>query len=71
MNPDCTNLASLNEPKDTDEESKTMEARKGLSYRQAIGKLIFAIVKTRPDILFPVIKLIQFSTNPNKNTMML
>ena len=43
-----------------------METRKGFSYRQAIGELIYAMVTTRPDISFPVIKLSQFSATPRE-----
>ena len=35
-------------------------------YRQAIGELLFAAVTCRPDILFAVIKLSQYSTRPAK-----
>ena len=35
-----------------------------LNYRQAIGKLIYAMVTYRPDISFPLIKLSQYSDNP-------
>ena len=62
MNPDRTYLASLDEPQESDEEPQALETRKGFSYRQAIGELIYAMVTTRPDISFPVIKLSQFST---------
>ena len=37
----------------------------GFGYRQAIGELIYAMVTCRPDILFPIIKLAQYSTKPS------
>ena len=64
MNPDRTYLARLDESVKLDEDPKNVEKRKGFSYRQAIGELIYAMVTTRPDISFPVIKLAQFSINP-------
>ena len=36
----------------------------GFSYRQAIGKLLFAAVTCQPDILYSVIKLSQYSSCP-------
>ena len=47
------------------EELKKHERRAGFSYRQAIGELIYAIVKCRPDISFPIIKLAQYFTKPS------
>ena len=57
MNPDRTYLASLDDPQDTEEEPQELETRKGFSYRQAIGELIYAMITTIPDISFPIIKL--------------
>ena len=45
-------------------DSDALQKEKGFSYRQAIGELIYAMVTTRPDISFPIIKLSQFSNNP-------
>ena len=64
MNPDRTYLTKLDESAKHDDDPKAIEESKGFSYRQAIGELIYAMVTTRPDISFPVIKLAQFSTNP-------
>ena len=36
----------------------------GFSYRQYIGELVYAMVACRPDISFPLINLIQYSTSP-------
>ena len=36
------------------------------NYRQAIGEAIYAMVTSRPDISFAVIKLSQYSSNPAK-----
>lgn len=41
------------------------EQAKGVPYRQLIGCLLFLASKTRPDILFSVIALSQFSNNPS------
>ena len=38
----------------------------GFSYRQAIGELLFAAITCRPDILYSVIKLSQYSNRPDK-----
>ena len=37
----------------------------GLSYRAAIGELIYALVTCRPDISYATIKLSQYSINPS------
>ena len=53
-------------PTPTPEEIKAMEKLMGFGYRQAIGKLIYALVTCRPDISYSVIKLSQYSTRPSK-----
>jgi hypothetical protein len=36
------------------------------NYRQAIGEAIYAMTVARPDIVYAVIKLSQYSANPAK-----
>eukprot|EP00559_Dactyliosolen_fragilissimus_P005209 CAMPEP_0184859298 /NCGR_PEP_ID=MMETSP0580-20130426/4300_1 /TAXON_ID=1118495 /ORGANISM="Dactyliosolen fragilissimus" /LENGTH=237 /DNA_ID=CAMNT_0027355843 /DNA_START=669 /DNA_END=1379 /DNA_ORIENTATION=+ len=43
---------------------KALVSKYGFSYHQAIGGLLFAAVTCRPDIIFYVIKLSQYSTTP-------
>jgi hypothetical protein len=51
----------------TSEIDKTkLQVEMNFNYRQAIGELIYAMVTCRPDILFPLIKLSQHSSNPAK-----
>ena len=66
MNPDNDYKRKLetSEPL-TEDELKKYEKQMGFGYRQAIGELIYAIVTCRPDISFPVIKLVQYSTKPS------
>ena len=50
-----------------DPDVKLQEAlakRMGISYRQGVGELIYAMVTCRPDISFAVVKLAQFSSCP-------
>ena len=47
-------------------EYHALEKEMKFKYRKAIGELLFAMVTTRPDISFPVIKLSKFSNNPGK-----
>jgi hypothetical protein len=47
-----------------DKDIKKLENEMGFGYRQAIGKLIYALVTCRPDISIPVMKLAQYSTRP-------
>ena len=56
-------LETTNGP-DTDELRRRLQQDQGFSYRQAIGELLFAAVTCRPDILYSVIKLSQYSNNP-------
>ena len=51
-------------PPVTDKERVRLEREMNMSYRQAIGELIYAMVTCRPDISFPLIKLSQYSVNP-------
>ena len=48
----------------TEEEKQTVESEMGFKYRQAVGKLIYAMVTCRPDISFAIIKLSQYTTHP-------
>ena len=59
------NLESTKGPSDP-LESKQLSQTMQFSYRQAIGELLFAAITCRPDILFAVIKLSQYSTRPAK-----
>ena len=43
-----------------------LEKSMNFKYRQAIGEILFAAVTCRPDILFTVIKLSQYSTRSDK-----
>ena len=47
-------------------EQKALATEMKFSYRQAIGELLFAAITCRPDIIYPVIKLSQFSNAPSK-----
>ena len=38
----------------------------GFSYRQAISEILFAAITCRPDILYLVINLSQYSNNPGE-----
>ena len=48
------------------EDQKILATEMKFSYRQAIGELLFAAITCRPDILYPVIKLSQYSNSPAK-----
>ena len=43
-------------------ELEKIEKEFGFTYRQGIGELLYAMITCRPDILFPLIKLSQYST---------
>lgn len=47
-----------------EKEKEMLEDEMGFSYREALGEILFAMVTTRPDISFPVIKLSKFANNP-------
>ena len=47
-----------------DKELLKIEKEYGFSYRQDIGKLIYAMMICRPDMSFPLIKLSQYSSAP-------
>ena len=47
-------------------EQKNLATNMKFSYRQAIGELLFAALTCRPDILYPVIKLSQYSNAPTE-----
>ena len=65
MNSEKSYLKQLDDETDNQHiDPDDLELQKGFSYRQAIGELIYAMVTTRPDISFPVIKLSQFTTRP-------
>ena len=49
---------------DDNAERFNLQREQGFSYRQAIGELLFAAVTCRPDILYSVIKLSQYSNSP-------
>ena len=42
----------------------TLQKEMGFTYRQSIGELLFAAIKCRPDILYCIIKLLQYNTKP-------
>jgi len=44
----------------------TLQREMMFSYRQAIGELLFAAITCRPDIMYSIIKLSQYSTKPAK-----
>ena len=44
---------------------KALQTKMGLSYRTAIGELLFAAITCRPDILHAVIKLSQYNNRPH------
>ena len=46
--------------------AEVAEAEFGFGYCQAVGDMIYALVTCRPDISFPIIKLSQYSTCPNR-----
>ena len=65
MNPDPAFNCSIEEVTPlTDTERDKLERKYRFSYRQGIGKLIYAMVTCRPDISFLLIKLSQYSANP-------
>ena len=67
MNPDPAFNRKIEEATPlTDTERDKLEHEYGFSYRQGIGKLIYAMVTCRPDISFPLIKLSQYSANPTE-----
>ena len=43
-------------------EQKALATEMKFSHRQAIGELLFAAITCRPDIIYPVIKLSQYSS---------
>ena len=47
-------------------EQKELATAMHFSYRQAIGELLFAAITCRPDIMYAVIKLSQYSNAPAK-----
>ena len=48
----------------TKDESVQLQRQMGFNYRQAIGELLYAMVTSRPDTSFAVIKLSQYSNDP-------
>ena len=66
MQGDAAHTKSLNEATGPlgDSERRLLQQSMGFSYRQAIGELLFAAVTCRPDVLYAVIRLSNFSTNP-------
>ena len=46
------------------EDQTILETNMGFKYRKGIGELLFAAITCRPEILYAVIKLSQFSVNP-------
>ena len=48
------------------QDQKTLATEMKFSYRQAIGELLFAAITCRPDVMYPVIKLSQYSNAPAK-----
>ena len=51
-------------PPNNDLEREELQREMGFKYRQAVGELIYAMITTRPDISFPLVKLSQYSCNP-------
>jgi deoxyuridine 5'-triphosphate nucleotidohydrolase len=67
MQPDSQYLRNIENAEIlTEAEVSKLEKEFGFGYRQAVGELIYALVTCRPDISFPIIKLSQYSTRPNK-----
>ena len=66
MYADAAHIKSINETigPTNDNERYNLQQSMGFSYRQAIGELLFAAVTCRPDILYAVIRLSNFSTHP-------
>ena len=54
----------LDEGPESLKEQQQLEKQMGFSYRQCIGKLIYALTICRIDISIAVIALSQYSTNP-------
>jgi dUTP pyrophosphatase len=50
----------------TEAEISALETEFGFGYRQAVGEIIYALVTCRPDISYPIIKLSQYSTRPQR-----
>ena len=59
------NLEQTKGPTDATEQ-QALAHRMNFSYRQAVGELLFAASRCRTDILFHVIKLSQFSSQPDE-----
>ena len=69
MRADSESLKKREMSKGSDDpvEAQALEIEMGLSYRQAIGELIFAMTVGRIDISYPIIKLSQqYSAHPSK-----
>jgi len=47
---------------------ENLQKEMDFSYRQAIGEVLFAAITCRPDILYAIIKLSQYSKKPAKYT---
>jgi hypothetical protein len=64
MNPSNEFVRALDsaEPLDPSERSRLDNTR--FRYCAAIGKLIWPMITTRPELSYPVVKLIQFATSP-------
>ena len=56
-------LENIKGPTDVSEQN-ALAKQMNFSYRQAIGELLFAAITCRPDIMYPVVKLSQFSNVP-------
>ena len=68
MNHDARYVNNPEQTKGPSNEIKQQELahKMQFNYRQAIGELLFAAITCCPDILFHVIKLSQFSTQPDE-----
>jgi hypothetical protein len=66
MNPSNEFVRALDDATPLDPVERTRADNTRFHYRATIGELSWLMITTRPEILYPVIKLNQFSSNPAK-----
>ena len=60
-----TEMENSKEP-ESEKERRELEIRLKFNYRQALGKILYAMVTCRPDISVAITKLSQYSQNPSE-----
>jgi len=63
-----TTFAKIHDIKGPDliEDQILLTEEMGFKYRSAIGELLFAAIRCRPEIMYTVVKLSQFASQPAK-----